>query len=1302
MLERERAQCEENSMNLCLQDNKSVTRNKNSLHGKSIANQEGSYLNKDKIYSKGEQSSSSPNMANPFFPDLSVPNVLNESSEDISSRNLRYFSTPMASKVKLKKRLTPVMEVESETTQSREPSPDGTNRVDFLQKNFAETVPYKSPAHSPLYRSFFASECQDIVNQLSGSDTEGRNAAKRKVDELDVSTIDAEPPPYDSTPMKSMLACEVANMISSLENSPVKDADSMFGESLLDFEKLDMHLHNFSLNEDVKHSQKDRVLGNCTTEGIFSLGEGLGDDVCSNKRQKVEQTMEAVGLNLQIQSFVETTEELDKTHEEPLQKINRESGEDVKAVSLLNKIVTDKGGSEAMSVTLDLENTQNVPYCVSASSNVMAFPSCAERDSVCDHAPAGNTTQVIEVVQNCLINTTKDILVDEEDTAALTKEMVETVPKPSNNNILQKTISISDESCAANITQVIEPAANAFCSPVTMNATRDMKMMQKSSGNITYDMAEMQIVANATLVIEPMTKVSPNTTQDISVHDEVTAANTSHKIESALKLSPSTTQDIVSVQGEVVDTNTTREIEFSPKMSVAAKQCLMSVYTAANTTQDIEAVPKSSANTTTELSHNNSVASATRELEMISHDSSSPVVEAVSKCCPKSTQEIAAMPSEVDATNATPMTEPTSVSSANGTQDLAPVQKESSVAHATQDLVAEEVPLQDKSLSKEPVMTPEYMSCSGKIAAETVQMIETEAIVQFIPPTQDRLLTGLETSQNLALAQDQLHVVSTTQTTEQEFLTMSTGTESKQEMSGGRLTVADEKPKAAEEAYSKDCAADDGAAIAHNEIQAISKESVDKPGQQEACDAIPEAENSHDESVFSVGSLSFVTSTPVPGFNNFHFKNPSRDFVHHDPNVSLCSIVEEPPDMFLEERKLPMRQGSLEKQTGGSESQVRKEIPRGTLLFRGAQRTLLPQKDEASRLQQPTSTIPSARRSLALNNVPTTQKPAPEATHLQNPPRGQGIPGRGGIRPPLCKTSLLRASMGNIKQSVAGTSGNILQSKIAGSRFKTPKTATPKARAVNTSSLANVSSLVRPPSRLCCPSSGPLSVAGQSSNTVVQEGACSTTGSALQPPAPSGIRAPGLLKPGQLSLRPPVPLRTSPRLKSNLPGLPVRKSQRELPKPSSTAPRNEANITKAESLNIVRTIPKRSPSASTRPSEPRGKPATNPKQVEKAIPGSDGGLHVPATMTEKTITVPASCTLMDSSASGDKSPVGHEKCFHLETCPCCTERLQSLLQEVEELKRRLGRVPGLESAVLLEPCTDGSKSLPTEVESLPS
>ncbi|KAG8539845.1 hypothetical protein GDO81_020255, partial [Engystomops pustulosus] len=278
------------------------------------------------------------------------------------------------------------------------------------------------------------------------------------------------------------------------------------------------------------------------------------------------------------------------------------------------------------------------------------------------------------------------------------------------------------------------------------------------------------------------------------------------------------------------------------------------------------------------------------------------------------------------------------------------------------------------------------------------------------------------------------------------------------------------------------------------------------------CSRIQEEESSHDVSVFSVGSLSFVTSTPVPGLNNFPFQKA---------NVSIGSVSDEAA------HKVPRLQGKIP-QPGYPDASAVACNDKGKASAWPAEvislkRSIAP----LPKAVPPTSGIPSARRSLALCQNPAAPKPAP-----------RGIPGRGTIRPPMVRQGVPRPSLGNPTQAMEGTGGSNVTNKVSGIRSKNPKAASAivKARSSGPHSPPPAPpAAVKPPSRLGAPgASGRPSTGGQNN--------------AARPSSSTGIRT-GLPRPGTSSITRPLPhsQRVSPKHQKSLQGLTTKQNRRELP-----------------------------------------------------------------------------------------------------------------------------------------------------------
>eukprot|EP00079_Xenopus_tropicalis_P019889 XP_012810119.1 PREDICTED: uncharacterized protein LOC105945819 [Xenopus tropicalis] len=79
---------------------------------------------------------------------------------------------------------------------------------------------------SPMqYRSFFLAECEDIARQLQSKEPEESNTSKRKIEELDISTIEAEPPPFYCTPKSTLDDAEYSAKRRRLDLSEYSDKE---------------------------------------------------------------------------------------------------------------------------------------------------------------------------------------------------------------------------------------------------------------------------------------------------------------------------------------------------------------------------------------------------------------------------------------------------------------------------------------------------------------------------------------------------------------------------------------------------------------------------------------------------------------------------------------------------------------------------------------------------------------------------------------------------------------------------------------------------------------------------------------------------------------------------------------------------------------------------------------------------------------------------------------------------------------------------------------------------------------------
>ncbi|XP_040261626.1 uncharacterized protein LOC120977663 [Bufo bufo] len=308
------------------------------------------------------------------------------------------------------------------------------------------------------------------------------------------------------------------------------------------------------------------------------------------------------------------------------------------------------------------------------------------------------------------------------------------------------------------------------------------------------------------------------------------------------------------------------------------------------------------------------------------------------------------------------------------------------------------------------------------------------------------------------------------------------------------------------------------------------------------------------------------------------------------------------------------------------------------------------------------SGIPSARRSLALHQK-SSQNPARELTGSKIAPRG--IPGKGMIRPPMARQSLPRPSLGNPKQAMEGAGGGNITNKFTGNRQKIPKAPAVKVKSGTTHSQLPTALSVKPPTRFGVTGhTGRLSVASQNAVANLQDTRSGETVLVVRPPISTGVRT-SLPRPGTSSIRPPLlqSQKVSPKLKFQ--GLPTKKNLGELP---TLGFRKEIGL-KAEGTSAVRSTAKQATPSLGVPKEAAS--------FEASFQASASPNHAVQTKAEKH-KVYSSLTSKEIERSPTNSTEFaesiHDGCQHLEICKCCHVRYHKLLQENEDLKRRLGQV----------------------------
>ncbi|XP_043913225.1 uncharacterized protein LOC122789856 [Protopterus annectens] len=173
---------------------------------------------------------------------------------NVHQSRVKFFSTPVP-KLRSNKILSPVFEENecslTEILTNAEEVTAGMNlrrNLPFV-KTDAVCPESEPPVTTPLFYSFFMEECLSIVNQMETNVSSNTDSCEpcqqvtpaKRSQVLNISTINDEPLPFDSSPMKSLLAFEAAKVIRSLENSPAVVEDSLLGIthfSILDVEKI--------------------------------------------------------------------------------------------------------------------------------------------------------------------------------------------------------------------------------------------------------------------------------------------------------------------------------------------------------------------------------------------------------------------------------------------------------------------------------------------------------------------------------------------------------------------------------------------------------------------------------------------------------------------------------------------------------------------------------------------------------------------------------------------------------------------------------------------------------------------------------------------------------------------------------------------------------------------------------------------------------------------------------------------------------------------------------------------------------
>ncbi|KAM4662671.1 uncharacterized protein O3C94_011100 isoform 2-T2 [Discoglossus pictus] len=1145
-----------------------------------------------------------------YFPDPVAPVPVGEGdfSRSAYKEEHKYFSTPMASKVK-PKMLTPVMEVEFECSVSTERNSNGgAYEPGVLYTRVSDTKSQDSPMKTPLYQSFFAAECLEIAHQLESHETDsiGKITPEMKRREpLDMSTIEAESLPCDWTPMRSMMTRDVSNIL-SVDISSTQEGGSLLGESILDLDKMNMQLCDFSKLFMGPSSQpfprstnlcKDNSLDVDFIEGIGFLGE---ESLFSGEQQK-EETIEKedtedqnINGTMELPVAVDVThitgspQERDVLHKQPANttqdivpphNVNRT--QDIEAVSSpSSNIVIHNPGSHDIEVT---------------SVNTTQLMSPPQWDSVCEvvpKQPANNTQDIlplnstnINITQNTdfvLSNSSANVIApqDTELTAVNTTQViVPTQELDSVGDVVPKQF--------ANTTQDIVPLLN-------VDTTEIIEVISKPSDKTTHEFT----VGNTTPVIwspkewdgVEVSKHFVNMPQDIV---PLLNANTARVIDGVSKTSAITTCDI-----EVATVNTTQVIlspqewdivgEVVTKQSVNITQDIVPLLNTSNT-QEVEVVTKPSANST----HNIEVEVINTTQVIVFTEDPRNVTET-----PNGELVDGSLAAVIDPSNI-PNQEKSVHDKVNATQDLALTQ---------------------------------HGNCSIKVTVgHDTQITELGKVKE-------------NSTESIKVTADHTTLVS---------LTAQIGLEIG---IPGQL-VTDGTSKEADSCVVT--------TLSRKVDKSSPNEMLSDPEPSDISDQIPEGEIMHNESVFSLQS--FITSTPLPGYLNFNFMRKScGDLEQHDPNLSICSVVDEAPKKVTEQ-SVSTHQESLVLPSFACDTQGIKEQQAQRDSPPNSQKNIHPQAEGTSRPVQSTSASLSAQSSLALNTSSEGPKLSKQSISSRLPPKGSMLPGRSSIRPPMARLSLLRPSKENDRQSLGGENRGDLKIETTGCSFRAPKEVGQqnKLSSKPAASTGGGASLVRPSSRLSAPGSSRLSLGGPTKTSSLQDAACGPRISALRPPAPTGGRPSLLLRPGQSSLRPPHSMRS------------------QKPSPVAAPPRDvrTSSIATSSSGSLRLGRCQRSTNGNILPSP---KWATKGLMTQSSKPQPQTQLSVSSTKkADSSATTPIEASSVGEAADPvqmygtAKDPTNCSEnteftnCFHIETCTCCHKIIQQLRQELEELQKKL-------------------------------
>ncbi|XP_069065560.1 uro-adherence factor A-like [Pleurodeles waltl] len=947
-----------------------------------------------------------------YFPDCQSanPSAGDALNEDNRGPACKYFGTPVAAtKPKGKIQLTPVMEVDLELSSSEagsatEQQPRNlTTENECVRKRFPDILQHTTSNHeepaltTPLYRSFFAAECMEIVCQIAGgklpggrihqpsSDVSaGPQSSKRKRAMFDWSTIEAEPLPYDLTPMKSMLSHDADKVIRSLDSTPAPTDGSFFGGSILDLDNMNLQLLEFG-DEGVE----ERKQLSASKEALDSEPSGLSKIslASSDSFRGLKDLSSFEGLDVmevaprQPASICSLHESVDESEPRALVDSSLNSTVDlhVPATSaLLNTTVTHTPAVQSNQLANGSVPNAVIPVKLDAKSSDSQDP---------------NLT-VTKAEKVTAMNKTQDLFVTTLEVGAISpykKSEIKVV------HLLNTTQDIGQ-------TSHLESAERNF----QINVTQDI-VLSGDSVDVTEEIME-----------------EGNTTRDlgdINCQDHVNEGNTTRDLVASKHqnfLDGNTTRDLGDKRQDSVESNTTRDL---------------------GDNQNLE----DGGNTTRDLGDNNQdledCANKTRDLQDIKYQDLKDLENATRDIVGSNQQDtlgVETMARDIkhqdlgDRRNMTIDTDTqnqeasTPEYSANATHDLGSAKIEVILevvvsSHTT----SEKEVANSKAGPLEEVVRGEANLVEDLENGEAINKVEgqnenkLEEAVKFEAEVENLTVQSDATTENILVKSEAKlqDVVAKGEPTPDEVPSST--------LEAGLGGSANARSVEGEQPYH------------HRPLDRLS--SGDTSLVLHTADSSRRSiELTHNESCFSAGSLSFVTSTPLPGAVAFQFTKGScsdsmqsnASSLHKFPNLSICSVPEESDFEVSETSK---RKSTAAKK--GMDRTAGKSIGKSTVYtarISNLQHPANSSQRNLSRAEVPSKTplasgIPGARRALALTS--TVEKPRVSRETLTTK-----LPIGGARIPTMTKTSS-KSSLTNGKSGLPKSGIQSSTQKPSGTSF---------------------------------------------------------------------------------------------------------------------------------------------------------------------------------------------------------------------------------------------------------------------------